>query len=148
MHRRLALVLRLLAAARASAADGYYRFPTLAGDSLVFTAEGDLWSAAASGGKATRLTTHAGQETNASASPDGKWVAFAGTYDGPVEVYVMPVAGGAPKRATFDGGRDVPIGWTPSGEVLYSTQSTDGPSGQREVAAVDPASLSVICCRW
>jgi len=141
MHRSLALILGLLAAGGASAADGYYRFPTLAGDSVLFTAEGDLWSASAGGGKATRLTTHAGQETNANASPDGKWVAFAGSYDGPVEVYVMPVAGGAPKRVTFDGGRDLPIGWTPAGEVLYSTQSADGPSGQREIAVVDPASL-------
>ena len=141
MHRRLALVLGLLAAGGASAADGYYRFPALAGDAVLFTAEGDLWSAAVAGGKAMRLTTHPGQETNATASPDGRWIAFAGTYDGPVEVYVMPIGGGAPKRITFDGGRDIPIGWTPAGEILYSTQSPDGPTGQREVAAVDPASL-------
>ena len=141
MRRRLALVLGLLAAGGASAADGYYRFPALAGDSVLFTAEGDLWSAAAGGGHATRLTSHAGQETNAAASPDGRQVAFAATYDGPVEVYVMPATGGAPKRVTFDGGRDYPVGWTPSGEILYSRQSPDGPNGQREVAAVDPASL-------
>ena len=145
MHRRLALVgivsWGLLIAGGASAADGYYRFPTLAGDAVLFTAEGDLWSAQASGGKATRLTTHPGQETNATASPDGKWVAFAGSYDGPTEVYVMPVGGGAPKRVTFDGGRDAPIGWTPGGEILYSAQSADGPTGQRAVSAVDPNSL-------
>lgn len=145
MRRRLALASLiswgLLAAGGASASDGYYRFPALAGDSVVFTAEGDLWSASAGGGRATRLTTHAGQETNATASPDGKWLAFAGTYDGPVEVYVMPVAGGAPKRVTFDGGRDLPLGWTPAGEILYSTQSADGPTNQRVAATVDPASL-------
>lgn len=129
----------MLGTGSASAADGYFRFPTLAGnDTLVFTAEGDLWSAPAAGGRATRLTTHAGQEIRATASPDGKWVAFNGDYDGPSEVYVIPSTGGSPKRLTFDGGTDAAIGWTPGGDVLVSILSASGPTGQREVATVDP----------
>src|SRR5262245_9663470 len=79
-------------------ADGYYRYPALAGDLALFTAEGDLWSVPLDGSRASRLTTHAGQETNTVASPDDKRIAFAATYDGPREVYVMALAGGVPRR--------------------------------------------------
>ncbi|MEI9984826.1 MAG: hypothetical protein WDN69_17440 [Aliidongia sp.] len=47
-------------ASPAGAADGYFRFPTLAGDQIVFTAEGDLWTAPINGGRAARLTTPPG----------------------------------------------------------------------------------------
>ena len=124
------------------AAEGYYRFPTLTPDHLVFTAEGDLWSVPLEGGTAARLTSHPAEETKASASPDGKWIAFDASYDGAQDVYVMPVAGGAPKRVTFDGGAATTVGWTPSGEVLYATQSPDGPSGQLVITAVDPKTLA------
>jgi len=125
----------------ADATEGYFRFPALAGESVVFTAEGDLWTAPTGGGRALRLTTHAAQETHAVASPDGKWAAFNASYDGPLEVYVIPLVGGSPKRVTFDGGGDIPLGWAPTGEVLYSTASDDGPTPQRVVAAVDPTTL-------
>src|SRR4030095_14284167 len=34
-------------------------------------------------------------------SPDGKWIAFTGQYDGDEQVYVMPAAGGAPRQLTY-----------------------------------------------
>lgn len=145
--RRLAVSLAascaLIALAPAArAADAYFRFPTLAGEQAVFTAEGDLWSVPLAGSHATRLTTHPAEETNATASPDGKWLAFTAAYDGPAEVYVMPVAGGAPKRLSFEGGRSVPVGWTKAGEVLYVTQAQVGPNRERVLVAVDPATLN------
>src|SRR5579859_6879709 len=125
----LGVALSGAAAPAALAADGYFRFPTPVGDQVVFTAEGDLWTAPLTGGRAARLTTHPAEETNAVASPDGTQLAFAASYDGPVEVYVMPVAGGLPRRVTFDGGHDQPVGWTPAGEVLYVGQDPNGPNG-------------------
>ena len=126
----------------AAATEGYYRFPTLTQDKLIFTAEGDLWSVPLAGGTAARLTSHAAEETKASASPDGKWIAFDASYDGAQEVYVIPVAGGSPRRVTFEGGAATTVGWTPSGEVLYATQGAKGPSGQQVISAVDPRSLA------
>lgn len=142
MKLRLFLILGLLACAGdAAAKQGLYRFPTIAGDAIVFTAEGDLWSAPLIGGKAARLTSHPGQEIGAAASPDGRLIAFTASYDGPEEVYVMPIGGGSPKRLTFEGD-GVVVGWTPTGEILYRTQNPTGPALQRVIVAVDPVSLA------
>src|SRR5438552_16552210 len=73
------------------------RFPDVHGDKVVFTYGGDLWLASTSGGSATRLTAHPGLELFAKFSPDGKWIAFTGQYDGDEQVYVIPVGGGVPK---------------------------------------------------
>jgi tricorn protease len=122
--------------------EGYYRFPASAGGTLVFTAEGDLWTAPIDGGGARRLTSHAGEEIEAAISPDGTRVAFAASYDGGVEAYVMPLSGGAPTRLSFDGTRVYVQGWTPSGEVLYASSAQVGPGWRRVLRAVDPATLA------
>src|SRR5438876_606011 len=77
------------------------RFPDVHGDKVVFTYGGDLWTASSSGGTATRLTAHPGVEVFGKFSPDGKWIAFTGQYDGDEQVYVMPATGGEPKQLTF-----------------------------------------------
>ena len=124
---RIAVAAALLlafvpAAAQSPAPHGYYRFPAIHGDTIVFTAEGDLWVVGPAGGRAQRLTSNPGVETNAALSPDGRTVAFTATYDGPADVYTMPVAGGLPTRRTFEGGATV-VGWTPDGAVLYATRN-------------------------
>ena len=123
--RLLAAAVVLWAAsvsASALAEGGYFRYPALQGDTLVFTAEGDLWKTSVAGGEAQRLTTHAGPETHAAISPDGQWVAFSASYEGPTEAYVMPLAGGVPQRLTWYGARAEVMGWSPQGEVLVATR--------------------------
>src|SRR5690606_6402839 len=106
---------------RARARAGYYRFPAIHGDVVVFTAEGDLWRTTLAGGVATRLTTHASEELRPAISPDGQWLAYSASYEGPRDVYVMPITGGPPVRQSWDGDADV-VGWTADGRVLYATQ--------------------------
>ena len=118
----LALTVPAAALAQQPTQLGYYRFPAVSGNTVVFTAEGDLWRVPIAGGTATRLTSARGEETNAAISPDGKWVAFSASYEGPTEAYVMPIEGGAPKRLTYEGGTATVVGWTPDGKVLYATQ--------------------------
>jgi len=125
IHRPLIIILAALALAGAGLAagrNGYYRFPALHNDTVVFTSEGDLWSVDIKGGLAVRLTTHPGSETNPAISPDGTTLAFSAQYEGPTEVYTMPLAGGLPVRRTFSGITSTVIGWTPDGKVLYATQ--------------------------
>jgi len=91
----------LLISISASAQTKLLRFPDVHGDKVVFTYGGDLWTAPTSGGTATRLTAHPGVEVFAKFSPDGKWIAFTGQYDGDEQVYVIPATGGEPKQLTF-----------------------------------------------
>ena len=77
------------------------RFPTVSGDSIVFSFAGDLFTVPLAGGTARRLTSHEGYEAFPRFSPDGKWIAFTGEYDGNREVYLIPAGGGVPKRLTY-----------------------------------------------
>jgi tricorn protease len=100
---------------------GYYRYPVLNGDIVVFAAEGDLWTVSVDGGLARRLTTHPGEEKYPSISPDGKTLAFSATYEGPMEVYTIPLNGGLPDRHTWTMESSIVNGWDPSGRLVYTT---------------------------
>ena len=124
----LLLFASLLFAFSAAAQTKLLRFPDIHGDKVVFTYAGDLWLASTSGGLATRLTAHPGLELFAKFSPDGKWIAFTGQYDGDEQVYVIPVTGGVPKQLTFYPARgplpprwgydNQVYGWTPDGKSI------------------------------
>lgn len=129
-HRRAALAstlsllacasLSLMASAPPDLHRGYYSDPALHGGTIVFTSEGDLWSVGVQGGAAHRLTANSGTERRATISPDGKQVAFRANYEGPNEVYTIPIDGGLPQRRTWDGDSQ-PVGWSPDGRLLVST---------------------------
>jgi len=135
----LALSLAIApATARAEGPVGYYRTPALSGRTLVFAAEGDLWRVAAEGGLAQRMTSHPGEETSPAISPDGRSLAFSAGYEGPAEVYLMPLDGGAPRRLTYEGGGANVTGFTPDGKIVYGT-SRWTPTLDEQIAVLDPA---------
>lgn len=137
--RALLLVLPLAVPGTAAAAPGFYRTPALHGGQIWFSAEGDLWRVAAGGGAAERVTTHPGAETAPAVSPDGRQLAFVGAYEGTPEVYVMPAAGGTPRRLSWFGARNLQVwGWTPAGEVLATGPSASG-APDSQLYAIDPA---------
>ena len=110
----------------AQGAQGFYRFPALHGDTIVFAAEGDLWMVTVAGGAARRLTTHPGEETSPVISPDGKTLAFTATYEGPAELYTMPLSGGLPTRWTYEAEPSIATTWTPDGKLVYTTAHFSG----------------------
>ena len=118
----LALVA-LAAAATAQANNTLMRFPTLHGDSVVFEAHGNLWKVSREGGTARRLTTDPGFDIMPRFSPDGRWIAFTGQYQGNTDVYVIPADGGDAKRLTFhsDVVADAPMRWGPDNMVVTWT---------------------------
>lgn len=116
------LLFALAAASPHPMADGplWLAHPTANAEKVCFSFAGDLWDVPRSGGDARRLTVSPGRETDPFYSPDGKWIAFAGQYDGNTDVYVMPAEGGVPKRLTFFPGEDTAAGWSPDGKsVLF-----------------------------
>jgi tricorn protease len=126
-----------------SATEGYYRWPSAHGDTLVFNAEGDLWRLTEGQSQATRLTTHGELESDAAIAPDGERVAFVASFDGIAQIYVMPLAGGIPKQITF-GSVGVEISqWSPDGRILYTSRNMEGASRARELRLVNPDSLEV-----
>ena len=103
--------------------EGYYRTPEIHSNTIVFAAEGDLWTVPLSGGLAQRLTTHAEEERYPSISPDGKTIAFSASYEGPIEIYTMPITGGLPVRWTYESDTSIMNTWTPDGKIVYDTRA-------------------------
>jgi len=115
-------------------------FPDVFKDKIAFVYGGDIWLAASSGGTARRITADPGRELFPKFSPDGKWLAFTGQYDGNFNVYVMPSDGGQPEQLTFYQGEAQPlsdrmgvlnevIGWTPDGKSVVFLSRRDASNG-------------------
>ncbi len=139
--KKLVLTVLALLAMALHAEVRVLRTPDVNGDLVVFSYAGDIWSVAAEGGRASRLSSHPGLELFPKISPDGQWIAFSGEYGGNRQIFVMPSRGGQPKQLTWyndvgvmppRGGYDhVTLDWTPdSRSVLFRGNRT--PFGDRE----------------
>lgn len=103
--------------------EGYYQYPDVHGNTVVFSAEGDIWTVPLTGGLARKLTAHAEEEQYPAISPDGKTIAFSASYEGPTEIYSMPITGGLPVRWTYESDFSITNGWTPDGKIVYDTRA-------------------------
>ncbi|MBD3166988.1 hypothetical protein GF324_10340, partial [bacterium] len=117
------LLLPLVSSAEPAAQKGFMRFPDLHESRVVFTSSSDLWVGDVAGGTAHRLTAHPGEERFPKFSPDGKWIAFSGQYNGSEDVYVMPAGGGQPRQLTYHPSYEHVAGWTPDGQILFRRRS-------------------------
>lgn len=94
--------------------------PAISSNRICFMYAEDLWVANRDGSNPRRLTVDEGVESNPAFSPDGKWIAFTGEYDGNTDVFIVPAEGGVPKRLTWHPSPDVVRGFTPDGKsVLF-----------------------------
>lgn len=104
--------------------------PTLSQTQIAFAFAGDLWTVPRVGGEAKQLTTGVGIESNPYFSPDGKWIAFTGQYDGNTDVYVISAEGGVPRRLTWHPLPDSVAGWTPDGKQILFRSLRDCPQNR------------------
>ncbi|WP_232826468.1 S41 family peptidase [Lewinella sp. IMCC34183] len=97
--------------------------PAISRDHLAFAYAGDLWIADRDGSNVRRLTIGEGDEYHPVFSPDGRTIAFNGTYDGNLDVYTVPVTGGVPQRLTWHPYDDEVQAFTPDGDrVLFTSR--------------------------
>ena len=137
-------------------ASGYYRFPTIHNDTIIFVSEDDLWQIDLADDQPTayRLTSNLGAVTYPALSPDGTQLAFVGREEGAPEVYVMPAEGGPAQRLTFQSSNPRVLGWNHDGtHVVFSTNygqnvareyalfqiAADAPNGEAEPLDLGPA---------
>ncbi|MEI8281870.1 MAG: S41 family peptidase, partial [Armatimonadota bacterium] len=124
------------------------RQPDIHGNTVVFVYAGDLWASTTEPGSvARRIASNVGARTSAAnspttrphISPDGKWVAFTGNFDGASNIYVVSIDGGEPRRVTYANTTDQAIGWTPDGKIAYATPEGNPYLGrQARLMLVDP----------
>jgi tricorn protease len=107
--------------------------PALSATQIVFVFGGDLWSVPRQGGDARRLTVGVGLESDPAFSPDGRWIAFTGQYDGNTDVFVVPADGGVPRRITWHPAPDRALGWTRDGSRIVFSSPRDSYSGFAQI---------------
>lgn len=116
---------------------GYFRYPTLYRDTIVFVSEDDLWCVSSQGGIARRLTSNLGEVNYPMFSPDGEWLAFVGREEGAAEVYVMPAQGGSARRLTYLTSNCRVVGWTPdSQQIIFSSNYGQVASSEYGLCAI------------
>ena len=125
-----AIVLGLSASIASAQETLLLRQPTVSERHIAFAYAGNIWVVERAGGQARRLTSFQGNTAQPRLSPDGRTVAFTGTYGGNADVYTVPVDGGEPRRLTWHPGPDAATGWTPDGRriVFTSTRQSSAPT--------------------
>jgi tricorn protease len=129
MSRRIAVTfaVSIIFATAASAVEAplpRHPAPSPDGSQIAFAWQGDLWLVPAAGGDARRLTAHPAIERYPVWSRDGKFLAFASSRHGNLDVFVMPVDGSAaPVRLTYASTSDVPDDFTPDGKAVLFTSN-------------------------
>ena len=98
----------------------FARQPALSpdGKTVAFSYLGDIWTAPATSGNASRLTIHEAHDQLPVWSPDGKWLAFSSKREGNYDVFVIPSDGGRAKQLTFHSADDLVNAWSPDSKTI------------------------------
>lgn len=118
-----------------------------AGDRILFqrrvpvSGDWNLYTMAPDGSDVRQATTAPSSDTDASWSPDGRWIVYSSDYGGlpAPNIFIVPAEGGAPIRVTRDAAHeDSAPSWSPDGTWI----AFESHPGQDENM---PASLWLIC---
>ncbi|MBL8765502.1 MAG: PD40 domain-containing protein, partial [Phycisphaerae bacterium] len=110
--------------------------PDVSAKDIVFVYANDLWLVGRDGGMARPVASPPGRESFPKFSPDGKFIAFVGNYEGNRDVYVIPVEGGVSTRLTYHPSNEVITDWTPDGRVMYFASGQGGLQRQEQLFTI------------
>lgn len=122
----VALTLACLGALTAQSVTNQHlllRNPSLSQDRIAFRYADDIWTASRQGGEAERLTSNGFVEAGPYFSPDGTRIAYSAHLQGNTDVYIVPAAGGVPRRITWHPAGSTVVGWTRDGNNLLISSS-------------------------
>jgi tricorn protease len=103
------------------------RHPDYHAGKITFSYLGDIWVANEDGSNVQRITDNRAREVYPRFSPDGRWIAFSSNRYGNNDVFIIPAAGGTPRRLTFHTGNDDVVAWTrDSQHVIFRAARGDG----------------------
>jgi tricorn protease len=101
------------------------RNPSLSQDRIAFLYADDIWTVSRQGGEAERLTSDGHVAEGPYYSYNGDWIAYSAHLNGNTDVYVIPAAGGIPRRITWHPDGSMVVGWSPDGkDVLIRSGQT------------------------
>ncbi len=117
-----------------------FQYPDVSDKQIAFSYGDDIWIAPKTGGNAIKLSSPAGTELFPKFSPDGSHIAFTGNYDGNTDIYIIPSAGGIPKRITFHGMDERILGWSGDGKnLLFASSRESGRQRFRQLYTIPVA---------
>jgi Tol biopolymer transport system component len=101
------------------------------GNQIVFEKEREIWTAAVDGSREENVAGVPRKvyptDANPAFSPDGRWIAFFGAEAGPKgDLWVIPSAGGTPRRLTFDVQEGGAPAWSSNGRWIVSSSARSG----------------------
>ena len=98
------------------------RSPSLSQEKIAFRYADDIWTVGRQGGDAERLTSNGQVVAGPFFSPDGASIAYSAHLQGNTDVYIVPAAGGVPRRITWHPAGSAVVGWSPGGkDVLIAS---------------------------
>src|SRR5258708_16238018 len=74
------------------------RGPSVGASQIVFGYGNEIWSVAREGGVGRVLTTGSGTRSGPFLSPDGKWIAYTGRFEGHTDVSLMRLQAAVPRQ--------------------------------------------------
>ena len=110
MKHLFSAVAMLLFAISTQAAPLWLRYPSISpdGKTIALAYKGSIYTVAATGGTATRITPMANYNTSPIWSPDSKTIAYASNRYGNFDIFTISAKGGTPNRVTTFSGADSP----------------------------------------
>jgi TolB protein len=91
----------------------------------------DIWMMNIDGTNHQKITSGAGDKTDASFSPDGKWIVYSSDESGLgfANLFVTPISGGNSIRVTHYAGYDGAPSWSPNGKKIAFESYPGDPDG-------------------